>query len=190
MHTILHIITHNSYINSVQYTYKFPEVEGDGSGCVYMLVLHHASLVEVLHHTSLVTEVVFQVVVLEVVLHHTSLVTEMVVCWRLWSYITLLWRRCYITLLWGRYWCCVEASYIISPSCGSSESEVEISFFFFGFFSFMRLFTFFHFRTLRITGAGISRPSFSSVSTFYVFPLQNSQNHWSWNSRPSFYSVS
>ena len=34
MHTILHIITHNSYINSVQYTYKFPEVEGDGSGCV------------------------------------------------------------------------------------------------------------------------------------------------------------
>ena len=35
MHTILHIITHNSYINNVQYTYKFPEVEGDGSGCVW-----------------------------------------------------------------------------------------------------------------------------------------------------------
>ena len=26
----------------------------------------------------------------------------------------------------------------------------------------------------------------SSVSAFHVFPLQNSQNHWSWNSRPLF----
>ena len=36
MHTILHIITHNSYINNVdlQYTYTLPEVEGDGSGGV------------------------------------------------------------------------------------------------------------------------------------------------------------
>ena len=33
MHTILHVITHNSYINSVQYTYT-PEVEGDDSGGV------------------------------------------------------------------------------------------------------------------------------------------------------------
>ena len=34
MHTILHIITNNSYINSVQYTYTLSEVEGDGSGGV------------------------------------------------------------------------------------------------------------------------------------------------------------
>ena len=43
--------------------------------------LHHVfTLFEVvLHHASLVTEVVFQVVVFQVALHHASLVTEMVV---------------------------------------------------------------------------------------------------------------
>ena len=44
-------------------------------------VLHHTSFEEVvLHHAFLVTEVVFQVVVLEeeVVLHHASLVTQVV----------------------------------------------------------------------------------------------------------------